>query len=143
MLTKPYENYEKPGLVVNYRLAAVKIYKGALCTLGSDGYLRPLDPATASLKFIGIAGETTDNSAGAAGARGTNVTKTGTFVFAADGFTPAMGDLGKTVVASSDWQVRLSASGLANSYSVGTIVGIETTDGGVNGVRVRIDNFLV
>lgn len=143
MLAKPYENFEKAGLVVNYRLSLTKIYRGAMCAVDSDGCLQPLDPATGNLKFVGIAGETVDNTDGSVGAKGVNVTKTGTFVFAADGFTPLMADLGKIVVASSDWQVRLGASGLANSYAVGTIVGIETTELGGLGVRVRIDNFLV
>ena len=141
-LTSPYETFEKPGLVVSYKLAANKIYKGALVGVNSSGYLVPMAHGTASLKFMGIANETVDNSAGAAGDKSVNVTKCGSFVIPpASGYTPAIGDLGKEVYAFSDSEVQTSTSGLTAQYKVGTIVALETSSTGVSSVRVRIDNY--
>jgi hypothetical protein len=141
-LTKPFETYEKPGLVVSYRLSNVKIYKGALVGVNSSGYLVPMAHGTANLKFVGVANETVDNAAGSAGDRSLNVTKCGSFVMkAVGGFTPAVADLGKEVYANNDWEVQIATGGLTNQYKVGTIVHIETTSTGVAGVRVRIDNY--
>lgn len=141
-LTASYETYERPGLVVSYKLAAVKIFKGALVGLNSSGYLTKMDHGTASMKFMGVANETIDNSGGAAGDKSLNITKSGSFVMkAASGFTPAIGDLGKEVYANSDWEVQIVTTGLTNQYKVGTIVGIESTSTGASGVRVRVDNY--
>lgn len=141
-LTKSYEAYEKPGLVVSYKLAASALFKGGLVGLNSSGYVLPMAHGTASLKFVGVSNESIDNSAGSAGDRSALITKAGAFVFkAASGFTPTVGDLGKEVYANSDWEVQISTSGLTTAYKVGTIVGIETTSTGATGVRVRIDNY--
>lgn len=141
-LSQPYETFEKPGLVVSYKLSNIKAYKGALCAIDSNGYLVVLDHVTANLKFAGVANETADNSGGSAGDKSLNLTKTGSFVFkAATGFSPSQADLGKEVYANTDWEVQTSTGGLTNTYKVGTIVGIETTSTGASGVRVRIDNY--
>jgi hypothetical protein len=141
-LAQAFETYEKPGLVVSYKLSAANIYKGALVGVNGSGYLAKMDHGTANLKFVGVANETVDNSAGAAGDKSLNVTKSGSFVLkAVSGYTPAIGDLGKEVYANSDWEVQISATGLTNTYKVGTIVAIESTSTGVSGVRVRVDNY--
>ncbi len=141
-LTQAYEAFEKPGLVVSYKLSNVKVYKGSLLAINASGYLIPIAHGTANLKFAGIANETIDNSAGSAGDKSVNVTKSGSFVFkAASGFSPTVADLGKEVYASTDWEVQVSTSGLTNTYKVGTIVGIESTSTGATGVRVRVDNY--
>ena len=143
-LTASYETYERPGLVVAYKMAAVKIWKGALVGIDGTGYLRPMNPATASMKFLGVANETVDNTLGAAGDRSANVTKTGSFVLkAASGYTPVIGEIGKEVYAASDWETQSSTSGLTNLYKVGTVVAVESTATGSSGVRVRIDNYSV
>src|SRR5512141_3043955 len=141
-LTQAFETYEKPGLAVSYKLSAAKLYKGALVGVNASGYLAKMDHGTAGLKFIGVANETIDNSAGAAGDKALNATKSGSFVFkAASGFTPTVADLGKEVYANSDWEVQISTVGLTNQYKVGTIVAVESTSTGATGVRVRIDNY--
>lgn len=143
-LTQSYETFERPGIVVAYKQAAVKLYKGALVGVNSSGFATSMSHATASLKFVGVANETGDNSAGAAGDKTMPVTKSGCFVFkAGSGFTPAASDLGKEVYANSDWEVQIVTTGLTTQYKVGTIVGIETTSTGSAGVRVRIDNYTV
>lgn len=141
-LTTAYETFEKPGLVISYKLSAAKVYKGALLGVNTSGFAVAMNHATASLKFTGIANETIDNSAGNAGDKNVNVTKSGTFVFkAASGFTPAQADVGKEVYANTDWEVQITTVGLTNSVKVGRIVALETTSTGGTGVRVRIDDY--
>lgn len=143
-LTTAFETYEKPGLVVSYKLSNVKVYKGAMVGVNASGYLIPMAHGTANLKFVGIANETIDNSAGAAGDKSVNVTKSGSFVLkAVSGYTPVVGDLGKEVYANSDFEVQIATAGLTNQYKVGTIVGVETTSTGAAGARVRVDNYSV
>ena len=139
-----YETYERPGLVVAYRVAAVKVWKGALVGIDATGYLRPMNPATANLRFVGVANETVDNAVGAAGDRTLNVTKTGAFVLkAATGYAPSVADMGKEVYAASDWEGQIAITGLTNQFKVGTVVAVESTATGASGVRVRIDNYSV
>jgi hypothetical protein len=141
-LTQPYEAFEKPGLVVSYKVSNVKIYKGALVGVNSSGYALPMAHGTASLKFIGVANETVDNSAGSAGDKSISVTKNGALVMkAVSGYTPALADLGKEAYANTDWEVQIATAGLTNQYKVGTIVGIETTSTGASGVRIRIGAY--
>ena len=143
-LTTAFEAFEKPGLVVSYKVSNTKIFKGALVGVNASGYLVPMAHGTASLKFVGIANAGVDNSAGAAGDKSLNVGKSGAFVFkAASGFSPAIADLGKEVYANTDWEVQIATVGLTNSYKVGTITALETTSTGDTGVRVRIDNYSV
>jgi len=141
-LTQSYETFEKPGLVVSYKQSNVRIYKGALIAVNASGYAIPIAHGTASLKFVGVANETIDNSAGSAGDKSINLTKSGSFVFkAASGFAPAVADIGKEVYANTDWEVQIATGGLTNQYKVGTIVAIENTSTGAAGVRVRVDNY--
>ncbi|MCX7800056.1 MAG: hypothetical protein N2109_06890 [Fimbriimonadales bacterium] len=142
-LTKPYEAFERPGIVVSMKLATVKAFKGALMAVSTAGYLVPIAPQAAGLKFVGVANETVDNTDGNPGQRSVAITKAGSFVFKAVGFTPSQADIGKEAYAASDWEVQNSATGLGNAYKVGTIVALETTSTGELGVRVRIDNHTV
>ncbi len=143
-LTSSYETFEKPGLVAQYRLSNVKQYKGSLVAALTTGYAASITHTTASLKFLGVAVETVDNSAGAAGDRGILIAKAGSFIFkCATGFTPTIADIGKEVYANTDWEVQVSVTGLTNLYKVGTITAIETTSNGQTGVRIRIDNYCV
>lgn len=143
-LTQSYEAFERPGLVVSYKLSNTTVYKGALVGALSTGYAAPMNHATASMKFLGVANETVNNASGLPGDKAVNITKSGSFVFkAASGFAPSVADIGKEVYANSDWEVQVSTTGLTNQYKVGTIVALETTANGAAGVRVRIDNYTV
>ncbi len=143
-LTQGYEAFERPGLVVTYKTAATRIFKGALVGLNTSGYAVPMAHGTASLKFVGVANETVDNLAGAAGDKQITVTKTGSFVFKpASGFSPAVADLGKEAYVNTDWEVQVVTTGLTNNYKIGTLVALETSSAGFAGVRVRIDNYSV
>lgn len=139
ILNKSYETYERPGLVVAYKVAAnTTLYKGGLIGLDSSGYALALDQSAGAFKFIGVAAESVDNSGGAAGAKSINVTKSGSFVFKA-AESAAQANIGLSALASSDWEVVTSSSGLAHSIAVGTVVGLESTSTGAAGYRVRID----
>ena len=141
-LTKAYEAYERPGLVVAYKMSNVKIWKGALVGVNASGFLVPMAHGTANLKFVGVASESVDNLSGSAGGVSLNVTKSGSFVFAPQsGFTPAVTDLGKEAFAYTDNDIQVSTTGLTSQYKVGTIVAMENSSVGVAGIRVRIDNY--
>lgn len=141
-LTSAFETYEKPGIVISYKLSNIKVFKGALVGVDASGYLTPMSHGTANLMFAGVANETVDNSAGSAGAKSVNVTKSGTFVMkAAAGFTPAQADIGKELYANTDWEVQISSAGLTNAFKVGRIVALETTSTGAAGVRCRVDDY--
>ncbi|MBS1707880.1 MAG: hypothetical protein JSS65_04070 [Armatimonadetes bacterium] len=141
-LTKSFETYERPGLVVSYKVSNTKVYKGAAVGVNASGYIVPMAHGTASLKFVGVANDTVDNSSGTAGDKSVNVTKSGSFVYRAmAGFTPTVADLGKEVYAVTDWDVQVATAGLTNLYKTGTIVAVETTSTGETGVRVRVDNY--
>jgi hypothetical protein len=140
-LSKPLENFEKPGIVIRYTIASsTKIYKGSLVALNSAGYAVPLNPATASLRFIGVANETVANQSG--GSLIVNVSKSGTFVFPNTG-TNAQSAIGKTIYSNGDGSVTDSSSGLTNAYAVGTSVAIETASNGEPGLRIRINNHTI
>ncbi len=141
-LTSAFETYEKPGLVISYKLSNIKIFKGALVGVNASGYIVAMAHGTANLKFVGVANETVDNSAGNAGDKSVNVTKSGSFVMkAVAGFTPAQADIGKELYANTDWEVQIATAGLTTQYKVGRIVTLETTSTGATGVRCRIDDY--
>ena len=120
-LTKNYECFERPGLVVSYRVSNVKIFKGSLVGLNASGHLVPMLHTTAGLRFVGIANELCDNTGGTAGQKFVNVTKSGSFVYT----------------------VQVATAGLTTQYKVGTIVALEQSSTGVSGLRIRIDNYTV
>lgn len=141
-LTQSYETFEKPGMVIAYKMAAVKIFKGAMVGVNASGYVVSMAHGTANLKFVGLASETVDNSTGAAGDKSIIVSKVGTVVVkAASGFTPAQSNVGAEVYANTDWEVQVSTSGLTAQYKVGRIVALENTSTGASGVRIRIDDY--
>lgn len=138
MLTRSHETFEKPGLVISYRLGPTPVFKGALVGVRPDGLAVPLNPAVANLRFIGVAGESV-----AAGVLVTEITrvlvnKAGTMVFRpAPSYAPQIADLGREMYAASDGTVQPTTFGLTNPVAVGTFVAIEPT-----GVRIRIDRHV-
>jgi hypothetical protein len=143
-LTTAYEAFEKPGLVVSYRISNVKLFKGALVGVNASGHVVAMDHGVSGLRFIGVAAETVDNSGGTAGGRTIAVLKAGTFVFRpSSSYTPAQTDTGRELFAVTDNEIQLSAVGLTNLHKIGTFIGLETPSGGGAGVRLRIDNYTV
>lgn len=120
----------KEASPVSYKMGAVKIYKGTLVSLRSDGYAYPSRSGTSTDVFIGVADETVDNSAGSAGDKEILVRKTGTFVFAKG--TAVIADVGIACYASADDTVTLTST---NNQLVGYACGLESSAA----LRVRID----
>ena len=139
-LNKSYETFERPGIVVSYRVSNVRIFKGSMVAVNSAGWLVPMTHATASLKYVGVANDTIDNSTGTAGGKSVSVTKSGSFCYPLATGTITQVDLGKEVFVTSDWEIQIVTTGLTNQYKVGTIVAIEQTSG-LTGARIRIDNY--
>jgi len=138
-LMGPYEAKYRPAVLQSYPVAGgIVVYKGALVGVNASGYLRPMSHATSGLLFVGIAEETVDNSAGQNGERRCNVAKSGSAVYA-DSAGATQADIGKTVNVFSDNEVQVGSLGLTNVYAVGTLLALEPTSTGANGLRVRID----
>lgn len=136
-LTKSIETFEKPGIVIRYRLATgAKIFKGALVGLNSAGLAVPMNPSVANLKFIGVANESVEQSESRTAI---NVTKSGAFLYPSTA-TTSIAQLGSVAFAAGDGSVSTSGEGLTNDYTVGTVVGLETASNGDYGLRIRIDN---
>ncbi len=137
-LTKPYETYERPGLMMSYKAGSVRIFKGALLGTNSQGLAEPLDPAVSGLRYIGVASDSVDPAA--APNPKLNVSKSASVVMRpAAGYVPSQADVGLEVYAASDSEVQVASTGLANAYKVGTITALEGTSTGQSGVRIRID----
>ena len=135
-LTKPYETYEKPGIVVSYNVGSdTTIYKGALVGVNSTGFIVPMSHATANLKFVGVANETVVTTSQT---KRITVTKSGTFVFGCG--SSAANKTGGDAYIKFDGEVQDVSTGLTNTYVAGTIVGVESTSNSGNGYRIRIDN---
>ena len=126
MLTRPHETFFKIGDTVAYRTAAVRLFKGALVGTNPAGWLVPLDPSVANLKFAGSCDETVDHTGYPAGDRTARVTSQGTVCYRpAAGWTPTPADLGKDLYAASDGTVQPTTGGLANAYKVGRLLAVE------------------
>lgn len=74
--TTAREAKRKDGEVISYKMAAVKIPKGALVSINADGFATNSTDAVEA--FAGVAYETVDNSAGSAGDLSIRVCTTGT-----------------------------------------------------------------
>lgn len=141
-LTSAYEALQKPSILTSYKVAAATtIYKGALVATNATGFLVPMNHATGSLKFVGIAEETVVNT-GADGDLSCRVSKAGSGVFF-NSNSAVQADIGKEVYGKTDNEVNISTVGLTNLYKVGTIIGIENTSLAQPGLRVKIDNYSV
>lgn len=135
-LTQPFETYEKPGIVVSYTTASnTTIFKGGLVGVNASGQIVPMSHSTANLKFVGVANETVIATTET---KRITITKSGTFVFATTATN--VNKTGSEAYVRFDGEVQDAATGLTNSYVVGTIVGIEAPSTGGAGYRIRIDN---
>lgn len=97
------------------------IYAGALVCVNAGGYAVPASD-TSGLKFVGVARERADNSAGADGAISVLVRRKGVFKMAL-GSAITQASLGADVCAVDDQTVDL-ASATTNDIVVGKIVEI-------------------
>lgn len=110
---------KQSGQLKRYPLAAsTTIYKGTLVGLNSSGYLVPMSD-TASLQFVGVAFDKTDNSAGSNGDKYCRVELEGEFEFAYAGGDAAQTKVGELMYAQDDQTVDEDASLTTNDYPVG------------------------
>ncbi len=127
-LTADRKTTYRQGLEIEYKVAAgAKIHAGSIVCLNTSGFAVP-GADTANLKFVGIAGEQADNSAGANGDITVRVRRKGVFRLAASGL--AITDIGTVVNVSDDQTVAKTTS---NSVACGTIAEfISVTEVGVD-----------
>lgn len=130
-ITAPRHDERQTGELVHVKLAAVKVFAGGLLTFNTAGFA---DVADASEPLAGVAIETVDNAAGAAGDKIVRVHRTGIFSFNGTGFTAA--DAGKEVFVSDDQTVVVGGTG-AGRIPVGRIVEVLSA----TKVRVQINLF--
>ena len=136
--TADREAKRSEGRLKSYPVAAsTTIYKGTLVGLNSSGYLVSMSD-TASLKFVGVAYEKCDNSAGSNGTKSCRVEKSGEYEFAYAGgdATQALG--GQEVYAQDNQTVDEDAALTTNDYKVGSVAEVVST----SKLRVRIDNYV-
>ncbi len=121
-LTTEKEVLRKDGEILAHKMAAQNIYMGALVNVNAAGYLANVADASTGANFAGVAVETVDNSAGAAGDKICRVYKRGNVLLQGAGFAQA--DVGEVVYASDNQTAtKTSAAGRAE---VGIIVEIES-----------------
>lgn len=109
-LTGPGVTGHRPNGIIPVALAAVKVYKaGAAAVVASTGYGTPLVPSNGNHLFIGLFGETYDNSGGTAGGYFTQVVRNGLGQFAQTGSTITAANIGSPAYFSDDHTVTLSS----------------------------------
>lgn len=117
-LTAQRSDKRQDGQLVSTALAAVKVFKGAILNFNTSGYAKPAGDV-ANEVFAGVAIETVDNSAGAAGALSVRVWKEGVISLNCASATQAW--VGQDVFAVDDNTVALAAT-TTNDVRVGRVV---------------------
>lgn len=118
------------GLIYPFLMGAESIFEGALVAINAAGYaVNAGDDASAVV--VGVADNSVDNSAGAAGDEYIKVRRSGVFTFVA-GFSAAQADVNTLCYASDNQTVDL-AGNLTNDVLVGRIVEV------LSASKVRVD----
>jgi hypothetical protein len=116
-LTADLNHPIKDGVIVSQKMAAVKIYKGAMVGMADEttagvpdtGYVTNLATGTTNaMIFVGVAEEMVDNSGGSAGAKSIKVRRTGRFVFPKTSAVQA--DVSREFYASSNQDLTTTAT---------------------------------
>jgi len=118
-ITERVDVRRQPGEVLPYKMAAVKIFEGALVSVNAAGYLTNATD-TASDIFAGVADETVDNSAGNAGDKEMKV-RIGGVVNVDSEFSAAQTNVTDLVYAYDNHTVSNAAT-MTNDVLVGRIV---------------------
>ena len=132
--TTARESKRKDGELIAYKMAAVKIPKGALVNINAAGYATNSTDASGET-FAGVAYETVDNSAGSAGDKVIRVETRGTFEFVDGGGNGAQTDVGVEFKIVDNQTVTDAAT--TNNLKCGVCV--ESVD--ATTTRVRIDRY--
>lgn len=133
VLTAAAEIPRKIDDLVSYPIGAVKIWKGSLVCIGTDGYA-VVGADTAGYRFVGVAYETVDNSAGSAGALEIRVFNTGVHKIPGASITQAM--VGRKMYVSDSGAMDDSST---NRLEVGVLVRYESTTSGWVDIGRRAD----
>jgi hypothetical protein len=132
--TTARESKRKDGELIAYKMAAVKIPKGALVNINTSGFATNATDA-AGETFAGVAYETIDNSAGSAGDKEIRVETMGTYVLVDGGGNGAQTDVGVEFKIVDNQTITDAAT--TNNIKAGICV--ESVD--ANTVRIRIDRY--
>jgi hypothetical protein len=132
--TTARESKRMDGELISYKMAAVKIPKGALVNINAAGFATNSTDA-AGETFVGIAYETVDNTTGSAGDKEIRVETTGTFVFVDGGANGAQTDVGVEFKIVDNQTVTDAST--TNNIKAGTCV--ESIS--ANTLRIRIDRY--
>ena len=132
--TTARESKRKDGELIAYKMAAVKIPKGALVNISAAGYATNASDASGET-FAGVAYETVDNSAGSAGDKVIRVESTGAFEFVDGGANGAQTDVGVEFKIVDNQTVTDAAT--TNNLKAGICV--ENVD--ANTTRIRINRY--
>ena len=124
-LTAVVDDERQNGELVSLKLAAVKVWKGALLTFNSAGYA---DVGDADEPFAGVAAETVDNSGGAAGDLEVRVWREG--IVTLNKATAVQADVGLNAFCADDSTVDVTSA--AGNVPIGVIVGL------VSSSKVRV-----
>ena len=125
---------EKEGKLISFKMAAVKVFQGALLKINAAGFLTN-SAAETGATFAGIAYETKDYSAGSVGDLSCRVETEGVYELPIVG--AAQSDVGSKVYAAADDVVTLT-EGTDKKPIVGVIVGfISSTK-----VAVKLTSFV-
>lgn len=117
--TAARDDKQSQGDVVTHKLAAIKAYAGTLLCVNTSGFATNAAD-TASFVLAGVAADTVDNSAGAAGDKKIDVYTEGTFEFTFSG-TATQATVGQSVYAVDNQTVALAAT-TTNDVLVGKVV---------------------
>ena len=128
------ESKRKDGELIAYKMAAVKIPKGALVNISAAGYATNASDASGET-FAGVAYETVDNSSGSAGDKVIRVEARGTLEFADGGGNGAQTDVGVEFKIVDNQTVTDAST--TNNIKAGICV--ESVD--ANTTRIRIDRY--
>jgi hypothetical protein len=132
--TNARESKRKDGELICYKMAAVKIPKGALVNITATGFATSSTDSP-SETFAGVAYETVDNSAGSAGDKEIRVETTGTFVFVDGGGNGGQTDVGVEFKVVDNQTITDAVT--SNNIKAGICV--ESID--ANTARIRIDRY--
>jgi len=118
-LTKDRATPYRDGIEIDFPVAAnTKIFAGSLVCSNTSGYAVPAADA-AGLKFLGVALEQMDNTAGANGAKTVRLRRTGNFLFDAASISQSM--VGSSMYVMDDHTID-DAAGPTNDIRLGILV---------------------
>lgn len=118
-LTQDRATPYREGIEIEFPVAAAtKIYAGSLVCANAQGFAVP-GTDTAGLRFLGVALEQVDNTAGANGAKVLRLRRTGVFEFNAASITQTM--VGDPMYVKDDNTFE-DAAGCTNDIKAGVLV---------------------